>query len=107
MRSALLLLTILAFSGGAAAQAALVQESAPADPRLNQKIERIVVEDEGSRVEEVRVGGQTQSVTVQPRGAMPAYEMQPNDLARSQPGDNREGSSGGGGRQRVWNVLAF
>ncbi|TWO68698.1 hypothetical protein FN976_22125 [Caenimonas sedimenti] len=107
MRSTLLLLTSVVAAGGALAQAALVQESAPADPRLNQKIERIVIEDEGSRVEEVRVGGQTQSVTVQPRGALPAYEMQPNDLARNRPGDGREGLSGSGGRQRVWNVLNF
>ena len=105
MRSALTLMTLLAGCGLAAAQA-LVQPPAAADPRQNQKIERIVIEDEGSRVEEVRVGGQTQSVTVQPRGNAPSYEMQPNDLARSRPGDRREGLSGGGA-QRVWNVLAF
>jgi hypothetical protein len=78
---------------------------APLDPRKNQKIERIRVEDAGSRVDELRVGGETQSVTVQPRGDVPAYEMQPNDMARSRPADRREGFSGGS--QRVWNVLSF
>jgi starvation-inducible outer membrane lipoprotein len=105
MRSTLVLLTLLAACRLATAQAP-VQESAPADPRQNQKIERIVIQDEGSRVEEVRVGGQTQSVKVQPGGTLPAYEMQPDDLARSRPGDRRDGLSGGGG-QRVWNVLNF
>ena len=75
------------------------------DPRKNQKIERIVVEDAGSRVDELRVGGQTQAVTVQPKGEMPAYEMTPSDLARSRPADRREGFSGGS--QRVWNVFSF
>ena len=35
--------------------------------RLNQRVERIRIEDGGSRVDEVRVGGQTQSITVQPK----------------------------------------
>jgi hypothetical protein len=79
---------------------------ASADRRPNQKIERIVTEDSANRIEELRVGGQLQSVTVQPKGEAPAYEMQPSDLARSRPADRREGLSGGGS-QRVWNVLNF
>jgi hypothetical protein len=102
MRSLMALMTLFAACGAAAAQAPLAQEPEPLEGRRNQKIERIVVEDEGSRVEEVRVGGQTQTVTVQPRGGLPAYEMQPSDLARSRPADRRDG-----GAQRVWNVLSF
>ena len=48
--------------------AATAQE-APADKpegRKNQKIERIHVEDSGSKVDELRVGGQTQQIVVQP-----------------------------------------
>ena len=76
------------------------------DPRKNQKIERIRVEDAGNRVDEVRVGGQTQSITVQPKAAVPGYEIQPTDLARSRPSDNRDGMSSATGK-RVWNVLGF
>ena len=47
---------------------------------LNQKGERIQVEDGGSRVDELRVGGQTQQITVQPKtGEVPAYEVQPHN----------------------------
>lgn len=77
----------------------------PLEPRKNQKIERIVVEDAGSRVDELRVGGETKSITVQPKAAVPAYEMLPSDLARSRPADRRDGMASGS--QRVWNVLAF
>jgi hypothetical protein len=71
--------------------AALAQAQAPitrdpvGEPRKNQKVERIHVEDGGNSIDEVRVGGQTQSVTVQPKANVPAYELQPNDLARSRP----------------------
>lgn len=88
-----------------AASAALAQDPPP-DGRKNQKIERIRVEDGGNRIDELRVGGETQSVTVQPKANVPAYEIQPTDLARSRPADSREGLSGSGGK-RVWNVLNF
>jgi hypothetical protein len=89
----------------ALAQATLEREE-KLDPRKNQKIERIRMEDAGNRIDELRVGGQTQSVTVQPKtGAMPAYELPPNDMARSRPSESREGFSGR--KQRVWNVFDF
>ncbi len=75
--------------------------------RLNQRVERIRIEDGGSRVDEVRVGGQTQSITVQPKAGstMPEYELQPSDGARAQPG-GRNGSETITG-PRVWNVMKF
>lgn len=75
--------------------------------RLNQRVERIRIEDGGSRVDEVRVGGQTQSITVQPKAGstMPEYEVQPSDGARAQPG-GRNGSETITG-PRVWNVMKF
>ena len=97
---ALLLLPLAAW---AQAPAPAVREPA-GPPRQNQKIEHIIVEDSGNRIEEVRVGGQSQSVTVQPKGA-PAYEMRPSDMARSRPADRREGLSGG--TNRVWNIVNF
>ena len=58
------------------------QEATNADK--GQRIERIVVEDAGSRIDELRVGGETRSITVQPKvgGKLPAYEVRPNDGTR-------------------------
>lgn len=64
----------------------------------NQRIERIRVEDGGSRIDELRVGGETKNITVQPKvGNLPAYEVQPA---------NKEGADGTNGR-RVWRALQF
>ena len=72
--------------------------------RLNQRTERIRVEDGGSRVDELRVGGQTQSITVQPKvGNMPEYEVQPSDGARNRARNGAESTTGA----RVWNVMRF
>ena len=68
----------------------LIQEQQQAeDGRRNQKIERIRHEDSGSVIEEVRYGGRTQSITVQPKAGVPSYEVQPVT------------------GQRSWNVLSF
>ena len=85
--------------------APLVQESQPQDPRKNQKVQRIHIEDAGAKIDEVRVGGETQSITVKP-ATMPEYEIQPSDMARTRPGDNRDGLSNANGR-RVWNLFQF
>lgn len=72
--------------------------------RLNQRIERLHIEDGGSRVDEVRVGGQTQSITVQPKvGGMPEYEVQPSDGVRNRPRNGAETDTG----SRVWNLKKF
>jgi starvation-inducible outer membrane lipoprotein len=102
MRACFLLLALL--PACVLAQATLEREE-KLDPRRNQKIERITIEDGGNRIEELRVGGQTQNITVQPKANVPAYEIQPDDMARSRPADSREGFSGR--KQRVWNVLGF
>ncbi|MFC7206199.1 hypothetical protein ACFQOZ_04710 [Comamonas endophytica] len=76
--------------------------AAPPD-RTNQRVERIRVEDEGSRVDELRVGGQTRSITVTPKvGEMPAYEVQPSEGVRNR---SRSGSDTTG--PRVWNIRQF
>lgn len=81
------------------------QQQAPGD-RQNQRVERIQIEDEGSRVNELRVGGQTRTITVQPKvGSMPEYEVQSSDGARS-----RAGSRSGAETvtaPRVWNLGRF
>jgi hypothetical protein len=104
MRAAALL-AILIVAAPCGAQQPAAASSERLDPKKNQKIERIVVEDAGTRVDELRVGGETKSITVQPKAGVPAYEMLPNDLARSRPADRRDGMASGS--QRVWNVLGF
>jgi hypothetical protein len=84
----------------------LVQESQPLEGRKNQRVEHIHLEDSGAKIDEIRYGGQTQSITVQPRGNMPEYEVEPANLARSRPADHRGGLSSAGG-QRVWNIFRF
>ena len=82
--------------------AAQGQDAAPG--RQNQKIERIHVEDNGAAVDEVRYGGQTQSITVKPKANVPSYQVLPNE-GGYRPGDSD--SSGNGNGPRVWNVLKF
>lgn len=73
-------------------------------PHQNQRTERIRVEDGGSRVDELRIGGQTQSITVQPKvGDLPAYEVQPSDGVRNRSQNGAEATTG----SRVWNVMKF
>lgn len=100
----LLLLPLCAWTVAWAQPALQPQE--PADGRRNQKIERIRVEDGGARIDELRIGGQTQSIVVQPKANVPEYEFQPSDLARSRPADNRDGLSSPSS-QRVWNIFKF
>ena len=82
----------------------LNQEQSPATKE--QRVERIEVEDAGSRVNELRVGGQTRTISVQPKtGNMPSYEVQSPEGT-----GNRTGSQNGAETNtapRVWNVLKF
>ena len=72
--------------------------------RLNQRTERIRVEDGGSRVDELRVGGQTQNITVTPKvGTLPEYEVQHSDGVRNRARNGAESTTGA----RVWNVMKF
>jgi hypothetical protein len=103
MRASFLLIPLLSATA-VFAQAPLEREPA-GEPRKNQKIERIQHEDASNRIEEVRVGGQMQSIKVQPKAGVPSYEIQPTDLARSRPSESREGFSER--KPRVWNVLGF
>ena len=80
--------------------------SAPAALKGDQRIQHIHVEDSGNKVDEVRYGGHTQSVTVQPKGSqLPEYEVLSNDGSRARP-LTLEGNNGPLG-QRVWNVFKF
>lgn len=70
-------------------------------------VERIHVEDKGSRIDELRVRGQTRRINVQPlQGA--DYEVLPID-PRHDPsqGHGQGGGSRGAAGQRVWPLLSF
>lgn len=81
------------------------QDPAPGRDRGHQRVERIHHQDAGSTIEELRYGGQTQSITVQPSADVPAYEILPEGGAYSR-SPSRDGVPGPAG-QRVWNVLKF
>jgi hypothetical protein len=74
--------------------------------RPDQTIQRIRTEDAGSRIDEVRVGGETQSITVQPKSGsgIPPYEVKPSDTARGAAPSSAKNDTTG---SRVWNVLTF
>jgi hypothetical protein len=90
-----------------AAQTAPVDADADKLPGAkNQRIERIHVEDNNATVDELRVGGQTQSITVKPNSRAPAYQVMPNasELTRGQ----GQADSAARDTSRVWwNALKF
>lgn len=51
--------------------------------QIEQRSERIHLEDKGSVIDELRVGGETKSIDVQPKGGMPAYQVAPASGQRS------------------------
>lgn len=88
----------------AAPAVARVEQAPIAPSRANQTIERIRTEDAGSRIDELRVGGETQSITVQPKTGGAAYEVNKGEGAR---GTAPAAASGDTNGARVWNVLKF
>ena len=82
------------------------QTPSPAD-KSEQTIERIHHEDKGSRIDELRVGGETKSITVSPKGNMPPYEVKPENGNRSPTANNRDGSTSGSSGSSGWKVLGF
>lgn len=56
---------------------------AAASAAIEKRTERIRIEDKGSRIDELRVGGETKTISVQPSGSMPAYDIQPSTGERS------------------------
>jgi hypothetical protein len=50
---------------------------------IEKRTERIAVEDTNARIDELRVGGETQSISVQPKNGMPAYQVTPKTGERS------------------------
>ncbi|MEO5660763.1 MAG: hypothetical protein ABIQ90_13355 [Polaromonas sp.] len=109
MKTALRLLFIAALAAlplaAAMAQTPAPESAARVKPaRPDKKIERIRTEDAGTRIDELRVGGETQQITVQPKTGGAAYEVKPAEGARgTAPAATSTDTNG----SRVWNVLKF
>ena len=106
MRPTLLILTLL---GGPALAQTAPGSPLPAEPepiRGEPKVQLSVIEDGGSRVEELRVRGNTTRISVTPKvgGTLP-YEILTEDGSRDV-SDGLSGSRGAAGK-RVWRVLSF
>lgn len=72
-----------------------------ASPR--DRIERITHEDSLTRIDELRVGGQTQSIDVTPKNGAPAYQIQPDTPGSTDSSGKRTGNAG----RSSWRVLNF
>ncbi len=98
MRSIYFLPPLLLASGLAWSQTpTAVPTTAPASATASKnvraavepRVEHIQVEDSAARIDELRVGGETQSISVQPKSGMPAYQVEPKT------------------GERTWKVLGF
>lgn len=72
--------TASAASGGAAPA---LPSTKPQKAAIEPQAQRIHVEDGGAAIDELRVGGQTRRIDVQPKGGMPAYQVAPQTGERS------------------------
>ena len=107
------LVFFLSLTGAAAAQTppavdnlAATATVSPSGGPTDRRIEHIRIEDKGSRIDELRVGGETRSITVSPKGGMPAYEVLPSDSNQSLVAGPRNAPAASGGT-RVWKILGF
>jgi hypothetical protein len=50
---------------------------------VDKRIERMQHEDDRSRIQELRVGGQTETIDVQPKNGAPAYQVGPSQNSPS------------------------
>jgi hypothetical protein len=80
--------------------------STPAESKAGEPaVRRTVIDDRSAHIEELRVRGQLQKVTVDPKGGAPAYEIIVIEGAR----DTSDGvsSTRGAAGKRVWNIFRF
>jgi len=90
----------------AASGALLIDEIVPEKSRFPEPvIQRSVIEDRSARIDELRVRGQLQKVTVSPKGGAPGYEVLTGDAAHS--GGEGPGTPRGATGKSVWNLLRF
>lgn len=72
-------------------------------PRVDSEpaVQRNVSEDDQTRITELRVRGQTQRLSVEPKNGAPGYEIRPA------PGGQDASQPRDGAGQRVWPLLSF
>ena len=92
MRSALFFTLILSCASICQAQSPAPAQAGGDTQKLSQpspkgaiekRTERIHIEDAGSKIDELRIGGETRTIEVQPKGGMPAYQIAPTSGERS------------------------
>ncbi|MBS3996065.1 MAG: hypothetical protein KGZ67_01820 [Hydrogenophaga sp.] len=107
MPSTLRLLTLLPLCVAVHAAAQTLPEPAevPAPLPPGPRVERIQHEDALARIDELRVGGQTRSIDVQPKNGAPAYQIAPAGSGSS-PADSAGQRTGVAGKSS-WRVLSF
>ncbi len=93
----------LGLFAGTQALASPPAEAPPVDP--GQRVERITHEDKLTRIDELRVGGQTQRIEVQPKNGAPAYDISPVRSAEP-PGQGASARTGNAGKSS-WRILRF
>lgn len=83
-------------------------DSTSATERPRPKVERLSHEDAGSRVDEVRVSGQTRQIDVQTKSGLPSYQIQPDQGAQgpASAAGQRSGLAGSPGRTS-WRLVSF
>ena len=101
MRAGIVLLVLMALALRAAAQGAAPAPTPPA--RAEPAIKRTVVEDDQVKIEELRVRGQLQRITISPKASgVRAYEIAPPDSGRD-PSQQSKGISG----HSLWQLFSF
>lgn len=97
---------VLLLAGAASAQTpAAAPTPAESKKSVEQRAERLVHSDSGSRVEELRVGGETRRIEVETRGALPGYQVAPQ--TGNQAPDSGLGERAGGAGRSSWRLLNF
>ena len=77
-----------------------------AAPSAEPNVTHTVIEDDSARIDELKVRGHTQRISVKPKvGPKRGYEIITGDGSRDL-GDGANTSRGAAGK-RVWNVLSF
>jgi hypothetical protein len=88
------------------ARAQEAEAPSPAARSGEPKVQHTVIEDDSARIDELRVRGQVQRITVTPKGALKqGYEIIPGDGSREM--SDGAGSTRGAAGKRVWRVFNF
>lgn len=98
-------LAVLCTALPALAQTVAPPADAAPGPAIEPRVQRIQHEDALARIDELRVGGQTRRIDVQPKNGAPAYQIAPENGGGS-PADNTGTRTGSAGKSS-WRLLSF